>query len=469
MHVLLSLLVVPAFADSHSFTDDEGTKHTWTKAKPTVLVNARFALGLMHFGLGADQLHSTFGQYSTSGSNYDHGLVDDEGKRKGYADGNMADHGKHNEAAFDLDQFPAHPNEVEMKILKGALDLSPGCSGVNYWCTELDWKKFESGGWPDVIIHKTFDDYAMGKADGEFLGNATERNIPIIMISWSHPPANDGDTATPRSFPEIVHRVEELAIALGAESEDIAAAVKKEKGLFCKAADEFKQVAKGASERGVRALAGYFPYNGPNDGINEDGESIYGFLYGPPTDQTLLMMEELGMQILHVTGSAPEYNTHMFPDNLTSLAVGRPVYPVDFFLPDIRVWLDVSSDKFAQKWPHPAITAGQFAPYPSGGRVHSYQHGARMLARVGAALKVAEKVDPTGTTCTEVEVISAEVHRTTGLGVADYACYNPVTYSWCEGYEDWIPKDKDDSDDDDANDASSAAFAAVGLMLVLSA
>lgn len=436
MQILLSVLFVPALAGE--FTDDEDVKHTWTKAKPTILINARKAVGLMHFGLGADQLYAVFGQHSTSGSNY--GGV--------YADGNQADHGEHEKAEFDHSQWPSHPDEAEMAILKKAHDLSPGCSDSNFWCTDLEWKIFDTEGWPDLIIHHQFDEYAW---TDDFLGNATERNIPVIKILWSAPKSADAKEDDPRparSYIEITRRIEELAIALGAEGPDVAAAVQTEKATFCKAAAEFKEAAKGAAERGVRALAGYFPYNGPNNGVNEDGTSIYGFLYGPPTDQVLMMLEELGMQILHTDGTNVEYNTHMFPDNLTSIATGRPPWTVDFFIPDIRVWMDVSSDTFATKWPHPAITAGQFAPYPSGGRVHSYQHGAKLLARITTALKDAKKLDPTETTCKEVNVISSEVHRSDGLGVTEYACYNPVDYAFCEGLE-----------------SSTVAIAAVGAIL----
>ena len=53
-------------------------------------------------------------------------------------------------------------------------------------------------------------------------------------------------------------------------------------------------------------------------------------------------MEELGMPILHTGGAGgTEGNSHMFPDNLTSVTVGRPAWDVDFWLFDIRVWLDV--------------------------------------------------------------------------------------------------------------------------------
>lgn len=457
MQAFLFLVVVPALAGE--FTDDLGVKHTWTQAKPTILMNARHALGMIHFGLGADQLHSVFGAHSPSGSNY--GGV--------YADGNQADHGDHEDAAFDLSLWPSHPTDSEMAILKGAHDLSPGCSTSNFWCTELQWKVFDTEGWPDLIIYGNYDSYAY---TDDFLGNATEKGIPIIEMKYSSSPTTEGAPRPARSFIEITHRMDELAIALGVQGYD-AEAVAQEKAEFCKAAHEFTEAAKGAADRGVRTLAGYFPYAGENDGVNTDGVTIYGFLYGPPTDQVLLMLEELGMQILHTLGTNVEYNAQMSPTDLRSIAEGTPKWPVDFFLADTRVWLDVSSDKFAEKWPHPAITAGQFAPYPSSGNgVHSYKHGAELLDRITDVYKDAQKLDLTETTCTLVDVISSEDHRSDGLNLTEYACYDPVEYSWCEGWEEVLASaaaaEDTTANPDPVDDASTAApFAAVGLMLAL--
>jgi hypothetical protein len=129
--------------------------------------------------------------------------------------------------------------------------------------------------------------------------------------------------------------------------------------------------------------------------------------------------------------------------------------------------LDVSSAAFATAWPHPAIKAGQFASFSS--YAHSYQIGAKILDAVRNKLKDAKKLDGTitcdrcsahATTCTDVKVISSETHRSDGLGVTEFACYNPVEYSWCPPTPAPV-----DSDSDSEDQVSTAAFAAVGLML----
>jgi hypothetical protein len=495
MQVLCSSLILRAMADSHSFTDDEGTKHTWTKAKPTILMNARSVLSLMHFGLGADQLHATWGEHSNSGTNYDHG---DEGcvssNHAKYYDGNMADYGNH-DVAFDPSSWTGHPSEAEMNIIKQAIDLSPKCSSCNYWCADLEWEDNfgftglggEAGGgskgWPDLII----DDYSFGYATTpEFLGNASANGAKIIVMKLTSPGAAAGDDPVKKNYIEVARRYEELAIALGAVGPDDEAANLKEKAAFCKAAEDFKEVAKGAADRGVRALAGYFPYdaapahgdldNGPDDGLNADGKTIFGFLYGPASSgfPALKLLEELGMQILHI-GDMPDYNAHMAPDNLKPCSMGvwkthadactapDGYYPVDFFLYDDRTTLDVTSATFAEKWPHPAVVAGQMAPWSNGGQgVYSYEHATEMLTMIGAKLKDATKVDSTTTTCTDVEVISSQVHRSDGLSVTEYACYNPVELPLCDGWESWVPTPKPATDSE-----SASALAAVGLMLAV--
>jgi hypothetical protein len=419
-------------------------------------MNARFALTMIHFGLGEDQLYAVWGEHANSGSNYDH---DGDGKGN-YNDGNNAEYGvDHNDVKHDATIWSGHPSEKDMKIIKAAHDLSPGCSGSNYWCADLEWKIFDEKGWPDIIIEDpTHGSYAYS---ADFLGNATEKGVKHIKILGSLPAAEDGGDPVIRNYIEITRRFEELAIAIGAEGPDVAAAVEKEKAAFCNAAEDFKKVTKDAADRGVRVLAGYFPYLAPNDGLNEDGKSIYGFLYSPSAGFPVLQfLEELGMQLLH-NPAGPDYNANMMPDDLTASNVeGTPRYPVDFLLYDARVTLDVETAEFAKKWPHPAVAAGQIAPWSNGAQgIFSYQHAAEMLPLISARLSTAKKLDATETTCTEVKVISSQDHRSTGLEAMEYACHNPVEFSWCEGLiveTTGAPSEE-----------SAAAFAAVGLMLAL--
>jgi hypothetical protein len=115
-------------------------------------------------------------------------------------------------------------------------------------------------------------------------------------------------------------------------------------------------------------------------------------------------------------------------------------YPVDFFLYDSRIALDFTSAEFATAWPHPAVVKQQYAYWPSGGHVHSYRHATDILTIVGDALAHSQKLHSADFQCVNVDfgtvTSSAQTstfsdHRTIGLGPGEYACYNPVSYSWC--------------------------------------
>ena len=280
---------------------------------------------------------------------------------------------------------------------------------------------------------------------GFALGNATARGIPIITLSNTH--TTEG--SPPKGFIEITQRYEALATFLGVT--EMASRTRNDKHALCGAVASFKAVTRAAQARGVRAMAAYAPY-GPTGPAGEIG----GFLAAPDKDQVLTMLEELGMPIIHTDAPQsggweaavlPDYSAGtMSATNLMSsgaLSVtdanpdGTPVpYNVDFWLYDVRVALDFTTAAFATAWPHPAVVAQQYAYWPSGGHVHSYTHATEILTLVGSALSTAQKTDPATTSCTPVEVINGNAHRTTGLEPGQYACHNPIEYDWCAEFTD---------------------------------
>jgi len=108
-----------------------------------------------------------------------------------------------------------------------------------------------------------------------------------------------------KSFSEHAQRYDALAQALGADPA-VNLEVKQE---FCREASAFKEATRGASERGVRALAGYIPGQGAT---GPDGE-IAASLTPPDRSPHLMMLEELGMPLLHLDtaqiDSKPENRT----------------------------------------------------------------------------------------------------------------------------------------------------------------
>jgi len=166
-----------------------------------------------------------------------------------------------------------------------------------------------------------------------------------------------------------------------------------------------------------------------------------GYLYSPHMDLVLLMLEELGMPLLHTGGA---YETMITEDWSTGLmsasdlksADGSASYPVDFWLYDVRVTLDFLSSSFATAWPHPAVTARQFASWHSSAHHYSYVHATDILTMVGNALASAERLHP-ATECTPVTGgVSGTAYRTDGLAAGQYACAYPVEYAWCSDHAD---------------------------------
>jgi len=408
-----------------SFTDDNGITHTWTKAQPKIVTGVFDAISLMHMGMKAGQILGTFGERSTSGSNFGAVYHDQTGANGA--------HGNHGEAVYNALNFPADPDLEERAMLAQAHDLSADCSATNFYCVSFDHTILDQHGWPDLIIEGAYHGpYAL---HGAVIGNATQRGIRVIRITRQYHTAG----TEPKGFIEITERYEALAKALGVENVDDT--VMPSKKQLCAQVTEFKSITKNAQERGVRSLAAYVPY-GPPAANGDQG----GFLMSPDKDPVLLMLEELGMPILHVDATQDaswEYMVEadwsagtMSATNLMSSGgrTGGRVkvpYPTDFFLYDIRTVLEFTSDKFAVAWPHPAVVQKQYAYWPSGGHIHSYEHAVDILRLVGEKLDTAKKINPMETKCTPVDVIDSHMHRTTGLAPGEYACWDPVTYDWC--------------------------------------
>ena len=367
-------------------------------------------------GVPHAQIIGTYGERCTSGSNlngaYGNGNAWD-------ADGAL----DHTATAHDPQHWPTDPLSAdEAAMIAQSTDLTPSCSGVCYWCpgngkaeitTILD-----ATGWPDYILVGPYG--GMWPLTGTYgdpyvLGNATARGVKVITILDNY---NDGalgvgtDLATRAGYIEITKRYEELATFLGA-----TANLDSEKRALCQEVNNFKATAAAAATRGVRAMGVFAPY------VSVAGGVTNGFLYGAITDQVSFMLEELGMQILHNnSGYAP----------LDAATLGKH-YPIDFWLYDVRVTLDFISDTFSTAWPHPALVADQYARYPNGGHIHSYEHGTEILKHVGEALGKAQRIEP-ATTCTEVADVTDVHYRTVGLGRGQYACPKPVEYDWCVNY-----------------------------------
>ena len=278
-----------------TFTDDEGTTHTWGATVPKIVVGAFDAITLMHFGMQASQIVGTFGQRGTSGSNLN----------SYYHDGNNADHGNHSASVYDALNFPTDPNALEQAMLAQALDLSADCSATNYYCASFDHTILDANGWPDLIIQGSF--HGPSPLNAAAVAAAAARGIPIIKLTRQYNSENvlviigltltlplsltlplnpnpNPNQVSPKGFIEIAHRFEDLARALGVSG--VTEAIASDKAALCAEVEAFKPVARGAQTRGVRAMAAYLPYG--EAAANGD---IGGFAMSPDKDPVLMMLE----------------------------------------------------------------------------------------------------------------------------------------------------------------------------------
>ena len=318
-------------------------------------------------------------------------------------------------------------------MLGKMLDLSPECSATNTYCAHFDHALLNVNGWPDVILEGAF--HGANSWTDEMLGNASDKGIPVVRLKASY---NIEETPQEKGFIEIVERYEELTRALGVSGARVTAATAYGKATLCAEVEAFKVVALEAQMRGVRALAGYLPA-----GATAANGDIGGYIASPDKDSVLMMLEQLGMPIMHSDAPKDSNWEFLLGENMMSatnlVSTGgrtsgrvKVLYPVDFWLYDQRVALDFTSDSFAAAWPHPAVVAGQYANWPSNGHIHSYRHATTILAGVRERLAVAQKLDPLETTCTAVDQFDDE-YRSAGLAPGEYACPKPVSYAMCDG------------------------------------
>ena len=139
---------------------------------------------------------------------------------------------------------------------------------------------------------------------------------------------------------------------------------------------------------------------------NATSGTINAMLQPPDRNPALMMLEELGMSIIHLNTAQSRYYEYMYPPwgGVTMPATGimstpmsngeRVAYNADFFLYEPRGALDFTSDSFAAAWPHPAVVAKQYAYYPITALHYSWRHATDILAIVGPKLRTAAKLDP---------------------------------------------------------------------------
>jgi len=257
---------------------------------------------------------------------------------------------------------------------------------------------------------------------------------------------------------DIAKRVEELAIALGADI-DIER-VENDKQAACEAAYLFTDTMKKKQEEGLRFVTSINAIE-----KDENGNDYFEFRTIDPIKLWIpRTLEELGMPILHhddgsltlqnistrVTGN--EYFLDCPEGELSVDCNENTMYPVDFWLWDSRSYLNiigVDTAVFETLFPDKAILAGQHWHYARNDGAVSYDAIARMLAAMTEKVKGAQRLYDK-TPCVDVDPKTAVTAILGGgLDRNEYICYNEELIQ-----KEYLTCDRPVSDEDETSTLS---------------
>ena len=431
--LLLAVVTVLEVQAQRTFQDDLGKTFTTSKAKPTIVTDARTALSLHHIGFDADQIVGLYGLLTVRGSPVD---VDSP----------------------EPSPFVIDPTADELLWLKSIQNLSPGCSQTTqeacYYGGSFNLTVFKDELavlQPDFLV--TIDN---GLAFQELKGLGFPE---VYLDSWYEYDATGGcrdlnnatilDPArcTRRSMIEVIERKMEFAEFMGHPDTQIAA----ERQALCDAAADFTDAAEDAHSRGVRALPVIYGIFGPGLGVMTPFDLF--------EDSPLRTMEELGMpfvQAFDVDCSAssttgrcstivpdgfgsgpnglatfldwfPQCTQELFDEQNTAACTTTEVtFPADVLF----LWTFtyspaiVTQDAIASTFPHPALVDGQYTWFFRNDAALSYRNAARMLVDAAALLRRSQPLYPQ-TDCVDVDVASGNfLSQATRLPANTYACFD---------------------------------------------
>jgi len=395
--------VLVMVGNARPFMDDTGRLFDFV-GKPKIAVRAGVgALSLYHFGISAEQVTAVWGLWYVRGSNFD---IDNPEAGSLYTD------------------IDPTPDEVE--FLKSAVNLSPNCFNNKRGC--FQWDSID-----DVIAVKDEIDYIIyidNGADQNFETAEADSDIPVVFIdTWFEYNPNcrfnnfslsdDNKACVGRSMIDIARRIEELAIALGADPTH----ADEQKTIACKSASRFTEAMKTAHDKGIRIKGSTF-------GVVKDFRGT-DVVYVQDLDPLLLWvlrtMEELGAPVLHGSDSnviADDYFIGCPPGRISVSCNDATLFPVDFWIVDSRSYAYVNTDTFENIFPDKAIITGQHYHYARNDGAVSYISIAKVLDEISQRIKTAKRQHEE-TDCTPVDPKAASVtRRSGGLDQNQYICYN---------------------------------------------
>jgi hypothetical protein len=220
-----------------------------------------------------------------------------------------------------------------------------------------------------------------------------------------------------QGYIEAVDSVQRLAITLGDLPNPDTVNYCKD---FHEAMTAMQVTAEAMHGKGLRVTTMYL-----------GGTTIYAAQ--PTDDPILIMLEELGVPMTHVTVTDPrghywekyDFNSSMPSGQQTSSIRpgGGRIWETDVWMYDTRTHdthFGSAAVPLEEQFADPAWAAGQIAPWPIGSAVgFSYKAGTRVLNMLRNVFDKAELIKPAGS-CTDVDV-----SKRSRLQGGEFACFNP--------------------------------------------
>jgi len=425
LSALLSFsIAVSVRAEILTFEDDRGKTFTRETSEGKARVGVRAGVGgvsLFHMGMTADQLTASWGLWGIRGSDYD---PEDPQKGSMYPD--------------------ADPGVEETAFLASSVNLSLSC-----WKNPRGCFRFDNV--TDVIALKDQIDYLllidnggsgfMQAEEGNgylaaedagmewiFIDTFYDKN-PLCRASNDTSIIIDVNQCFGRSMIDIVQRIEELAIFLGADVD--MAELEVQKQAACNAATTFTRTMEEFHQKDMRIKVAI---------LGSELDQKTGFSsatirdFDPTTLWVPRTLEELGAPLLHAAAygedddndiMADDYFVDCEPGLVNETCNGNTLFPVDFWFIDSRSFRLVD-ETFLKLFPDRAMVAGQYWHYPRNDGPLSYKSIEALLTVYNTRLSKAVKVTAPSVIDSECKGIDPKGpwSKYEGLGPNEFICYN---------------------------------------------
>ena len=378
---------------------NDGYKRSWSgsiavSAKPKVVCHIDICESLWAMGVREDQIVGYFNGNPNSWAGQCEGVHCKSAHYELIPD--VSDGGTY---GLDFDKIDALGADM-------VIDAAYGCTNEHSYAGDKTRCYADACGQSGMLVYSNYG--TNGRTAEETCGLLDDRGIPVITI------------LVMEGFIEAIDAIQRLAIALGDPPNPDTVNHCHD---FHDAMTMMQASAQRLQNEGIRVMTAYIG----------SGQTQTMYLAQPTDDPVLIMLEELGVPMVHIEVTDGrghywefvDYNASASPQTVSRRPDGGEISPADVWLYDTRTHDshfggEAAAAEFKATFNNAAWQAGQVGPWPIGSAVgFSYEAGARILNKLRLLFDAAQRVEPAGT-CTVADVSQRD--RLTG---GQFACYDP--------------------------------------------